>query len=1836
MITPATAHKISSGSRAGLPILIATLLLAVLIGSGIALAQAEDAIPSMNLASGEPGQLVITWEAPEQAPTDYRIRWANTDLSWLSWKDTNEAERANEYLIAGITTITLNDLTPGDVYKVQMRSRYYNADRTARQKSGAWTSTATQKLMDNPPAPPTGLTASPVSHNTLTLTWADPQDPNITGYRILRGTDANSLSTIESNTESPITAYTDTTVAAETSYHYGVMALTQDGTGDQSATFNVTTPAEPQTEEIVQNDPPAKPTGLRASRTLHNNLTLTWDDPKDDTVTGYRILRGITHKNLPTIVDDTGNSSSSYTDNTVAQATAYFYQVAALRAGAEGPKSTTTEVNTPAASIRSVPGRSGQVSTETLISNMNRATPHMAYLISWDLAQKFHTGSDPADYKLSSVDLYLTGIGPDLTVKLFSGSPIGTEVATLTPEGWERLGHNVYTFVAPANTNLTANTDYWIVVKGTGNGWFKAAPSENVSPVPGWEIADTYDYRAKYIYEELEFRQFPGSLSIRINRLNNPSTGQPTIGGLPYVGEPLTALMTAVNDADGLSDPPDILTHQWKRHSADGATFELDVGTNSNTYTLVPGDEGKTIRVQIYFVDDAGNGEQTPDSAAHPSKGTVGPAAPPSFNLVSNTSQEGNTDVQISDQEHAQAFTTGGERNGYTLAKVNIVSQDSEEDDIELRVCEVDGSTHPTEICTDLIPPTLFETGLLVFSVPPHRTLRLEPDTTYSVVMKSLGGQDVRLDATESDTEDASSLGGWSIRNRSQFRNSNNEWEDRGYDRAVLIAVTGRLSPNEAPAGLPVITGISALGQTLSVSTDRITDPDGVPTNFTYEWQRHISNNTFEAVVGTDSPTYILTDDDVGKKIRVLVSYIDSQGYIEGPLASSRSAVIGPAPLLSNTFQAGKSIASVTNPISQAFTTGPETNGYRVSKVTIFYQDQDRQPVSIKICGTSGNGVPNQDCVNASAPRAFSSGWLNYTPTKGKPIQLDTNTTYAVQFEWPNAPQETDKYPPDIGITTGNGEDTQTADGWSIQNAFKQKNGSWHDSPREASIRMAIYAAVTPNSLPAGTPDITGRVRVGNILTASVDGITDTNGLPDTLTYQWKRHSADGAFEDDVGLDSDQYTLTQGDLGKKLTIQVSYTDRSNYEEGPLESETYPPGTQVIISDEDDLLVSNSGHPEQETLQAGSRVAQVFITGTNPNGYEITSVLAPGSNASVRICAFESQHMSSPPTDTQNCPSAPTPGGNPLQLRRDWLHAVVLNQGGTQATIGLAGIGQDIASLPHWSIRGKYQVQNQQGEWRSVTGNHAIRIELRGTLKSPFTGLGQLTATPANRQVTLTWRNWIPNNQDAIQKIQYRVKQADQPWNPDWTDINGSNDATEAHTIGNLTNGTPHTIEIRAVFDQDGQTVHSGSASVEATPRGPLAAPQNLDASTEGDGGVRLSWSDPADSTLTRYQYRYRNTSDNGWNPDWTGVPGSDAATTSHTLTGLDKNVRHTFEVRTLRGEQAGPASSSSVIPRGTLPRLRNLAAAADDRQVTLSWDHPGDHGITSYQYRHRAASETAWNPDWTGIPRSNADTTSFTVRPLVNITSYTLEVRALRGLEEGPAASDSFTTPDGPATVPNEPANLRVQQGDEGFNAAWGRPAEPDERAPVTGYQVRHRQIGTSAWQNVTVDCCGAVISGLRNRRHYETQVAAVNRLGTGPWTGPVNVTPQPPHTAAPGPTGDPGLTLGGLGIIWTNSDPDNEPDDACIGTRNFRIIWTGPDERARGADQWAAYIRTSGGAGEVTHSFGQSPGETDYYEMNGTVSFHGTGSVSIKLRGRFGQTWGTWSPTGSVYCFEQ
>ena len=181
-----------------------------------------------------------------------------------------------------MTAYTLVDSDEGAAIKVRV-SFTDDAGHEETLTSVATVSVAAAESAE-PPAPPTGLTAA-VSHDQVVLSWDDPQDDSITGYVILRRnratTDPGEFTELVADTGSAATTYTDHGVAAETLYTYKIKAINEHGLSELSRWVRANTPAPPV---------PAPPTGLTATAS-HDRVVLNWDDPQDDTITGYVILR---------------------------------------------------------------------------------------------------------------------------------------------------------------------------------------------------------------------------------------------------------------------------------------------------------------------------------------------------------------------------------------------------------------------------------------------------------------------------------------------------------------------------------------------------------------------------------------------------------------------------------------------------------------------------------------------------------------------------------------------------------------------------------------------------------------------------------------------------------------------------------------------------------------------------------------------------------------------------------------------------------------------------------------------------------------------------------------------------------------------------------------------------------------------------------------------------------------------------------------------------------------------------------------------------------------------------------------------------------------------------------------------------------------------------------------------------------------------------------------------------------------------------------------------------------------------------------------------------------
>ena len=301
--------------------------------------------------------------------------------------------------------------------------------------------------------------------------------------------------------------------------------------------------------------------------------------------------------------------------------------------------------------------------------------------------------------------------------------------------------------------------------------------------------------------------------------------------------------------------------------------------------------------------------------------------------LVSNVDQGSDNSWNVSD-DRSQPFTTGAA--GATLSSVEIISEDNQGDDVAVSLCTVDGSNHPTATCTALTPPSSFAAGTLVFTDASSMTL--DADTTYSVLITSPGGDLLKLDTTSSDNEDAGVATGWSIADTSDSEMSPNVWSS--ITTSLRITIKGTLDPatNNAAMGEPTISGTARVGRTLTASTTGITDADGLTSpTYTYQWIR--ANGTDADIASANSSTYTLVGADLGKTIKVKVSFTDDASNTETLTSAaypSSGTVQANNVLVSNVGQTQASIFSLaTFDLAQSFRTGANATGYTLTSIEL-------------------------------------------------------------------------------------------------------------------------------------------------------------------------------------------------------------------------------------------------------------------------------------------------------------------------------------------------------------------------------------------------------------------------------------------------------------------------------------------------------------------------------------------------------------------------------------------------------------------------------------------------------------------------------------------------------------------------------------------------------------------------------------------------------------------------------------------------------------------------------------------------------------------------------------
>ena len=508
--------RLRSGIIAIAPLaVLAAVITTLALSSFTAEAQGtRGAIANLQLTSTTAGTLTVSWDAASPVPTDYRIDWAKSGEDYKSWK----VDEGHKYPDPSATTATIADLDHDTEYKIRMRARYYRGEHEGKSWSGPWaeaTITVAGEPAETPtpepspeptPAPGTidTLAATDDAAGQLLLTWTAPPAPNAdpTDYHVNWGksTEEYPADTATDGNDHPTnTTLTLTVLEFNTDYNIRVRARYTDG--DHTASpWNgpwIETTAQ------VKLPPPVAPSFINTA-VSEGQVLLSWFKPSDDSITGYQILRGPDAGNLVVIEDDTGSSSTSYTDETPPVGHTHTYGVRARNSVGLSPVGMAT-ATVPAAEVL-VTARH-ESAGNTLVSNLGQPTPSGAGAVAgifggsnFDQAIRFTTGANPNGYHLTGVQLYLqqvfAGFIPIPMVSIRGdngGLPGETVIYTLTTSTTITNSFQLLEFTTTDDFALQPNTRYWLHVTASAfpmTTQYSANSDEDMESNVGWEIGD--------------------------------------------------------------------------------------------------------------------------------------------------------------------------------------------------------------------------------------------------------------------------------------------------------------------------------------------------------------------------------------------------------------------------------------------------------------------------------------------------------------------------------------------------------------------------------------------------------------------------------------------------------------------------------------------------------------------------------------------------------------------------------------------------------------------------------------------------------------------------------------------------------------------------------------------------------------------------------------------------------------------------------------------------------------------------------------------------------------------------------------------------------------------------------------------------------------------------------------------------------------------------------------------------------------------------------------------------------------------------------------------------
>ena len=696
------------------------------------------------------------------------------------------------------------------------------------------------------------------------------------------------------------------------------------------------------------------------------------------------------------------------------------------------------------------------------------------------------------------------------------------------------------------------------------------------------EVGKTITVIAHYTDGHGYGENVPSVSTVAVTNLNDAPTGIVKITGGGQQGEMLTASNTLA-DADGMGT----VSYQWQ---ANGVNIS---GAENDSYQLTQAEVGKAITVTASYTDGGGTLESVRSAATsailnvndRPTGGvTIDGTAKQGQRLTVNTSALYDADgipdqALLNYQWQAGGLNIDGANSGSFLLTqtevgkaitVKVFYIDLQGTSESVRSSATGNVANVNDLPTGTVTITGTPTQGETLSATNNLVDRDGPPTLAISYQWQADGVDI-AGAVDSYYELTQSDVGKRMAVVASYTDAFTKAE-----HVSSIATAAIANINDAPTGTVTISGNAAQGGMLTANTTTLVDVDGLG-SFSYQWQAGGVN-----ITGATNSSYTLTNSEVDKPIKVIVSYTDGFGKAESVMSSQTrlvrntndaptgSVTITGTPTQGETLTASNTLADVDGlgTITYQWQADGETIDGATEATCQLTQDEVGKRITVVASYTDGQGTLESILSAVTALVAnvndppTGSVTVSGTATQGQTLMVmntlaDADGLGTISYQWTVAGSNiSGAYGSSLTLT-------ESHVGKKIAVVASYTDGQGH---AESVTSNNTAKVKNLNDAPQGEVTISGVFKVGKTLSAD-NTLTDADGLG-AISYQWKANG-----QDIDGATDREYTLTTAEKGQTMSVVASYTDGHGTIENVTGSATTPVKAVIRGSAHDGYLVN---------------------------------------------------------------------------------------------------------------------------------------------------------------------------------------------------------------------------------------------------------------------------------------------------------------------------------------------------------------------------------------------------------------------------------------------------------------------------------------------------------------------------------------------------------------------------------------------------------------------------------------------------------------------------------------